>query len=54
MGKMVFRRPGEDSDLEEDEAGPNAESTASRVAEPEVQDVPVVHDDGKIVIHDSE
>jgi hypothetical protein len=51
---MVFRRPGEESDPEEDEAGPNAESGPSHEAEAEVPNVPIVQDEGKIVIHDSE
>lgn len=54
VGKMVFRRPGEESEVEGDEASANAESGPSRVAEPEVQNVPIVQDEGKIVIHDSE
>ena len=51
---MVFRRPGEESEVEGDEAGGNVESGPIRAAEPEVQNVPIVQDEGKIVIHDSE
>lgn len=53
-GKMVFRRPGEESDVEEDDVGVNAESGPSHDAEAEIPSVPIVNDEGKIVIHDSE
>jgi hypothetical protein len=51
----VFRRPGEESDGDEEEQGPTVNEAANAdVGATAETTVPIVQDEGKIVIHDSD
>lgn len=51
----MFRRPGEESDGDEEEQGPTVNEPANAdVGNAGEAAVPIVQDEGKIVIHDSD